>query len=156
MDEQRWPSWRASPPDIGGWLLILCLILTVVYPATSLFHILWHTLPILFAARTPTRMILLTVYSLLFTCIAILSFLAGLKLWLVKPKAVRFAKKYWLTYWIANVAYFAFWIVLLRPAKQAAFAEMGWYHVVGPTLPAAVWYSYLEHSRRVRATYSEL
>lgn len=151
---KQWSTWTASPPEIGGWLLALCLILTFIYPATSLFHIFSHTIRTLIGARASPRVVLLSVYALLFASVAILSFLAGLRLWLVRPNAVRFAKKYLLIYWIANVAYFVFWLVLLRPAREIAFAEMGWYHIVGPTLPAAMWYLYLEYSKRVRATYS--
>jgi len=158
MDPQQkpWPTWTASPPEVGGWLLVLCLILTIATPAVCLFRIFSHTIPALMGAHASTRIVLLSVYSILFVSIAILSLIAGLKLWLVKPNAVGFAKKYLLIYWIANVAYFAVWIALLRPTRGVSFAEMGWYHVVGPTLPVALWYSYLEHSKRVRATYSVL
>jgi Protein of unknown function (DUF2569) len=140
------------PAEVGGWLLVLCLILAFVYPATSFYHIFTHTIPTVIIAH-PVNRILLTVYSLVFSGVAALSFVAGVKLWLVKPKAVGFAKRYLLTYLIVNVAYFVFWIAVIRPTRQVAFAEMGWYHVVGPLASVALWYSYLEHSKRVRNTY---
>lgn len=79
--------------------------------------------------------------------------MAGLRLWLVKPHAVGFARRFLLTYLIANAAYFVFWIVVIRPTTQVAYAEMGWYHVVGPAASVFLWYTYLEHSKRVRSTY---
>jgi hypothetical protein len=138
---------------VSGWLLVLCLILTFVYPATSLYRIFSHTIPMVIAAHTPSRILLLSVYSLAFTAVAVFSFLTGLRLWLIKPNAVDLARRYLLTYLIANVSYFLFWILVIRPTTQVAFAEMAWYHVVGPAVSAALWYSYLEHSKRVRSTY---
>ena len=61
------------------------------------------------------------------------------------------ARRYLLTYLIANFAYFGFWM-LLRPHSQAAYAEMGWYHVVGPIGTFYLWSVYLEHSKRVKET----
>ena len=55
-------------------------------------EILSHTVPSLIAGHSPTVTLLLTVYCVLFTTLAVFSFVAGLKLWLVKPEAVRFAR----------------------------------------------------------------
>ena len=82
------------------------------------------------------------------------SFIAGLNLWLVKPDAVRFARRFLVVNLTANVAYFLFWMAVIRPIQPVSFAEMGWYHVVGPIASTALWYFYLEHSKRVRNTYS--
>jgi hypothetical protein len=141
------------PVEISGWLLILCLILTVFFPATSLYRIVSHTIPTAVAAHALGRMLLLSVYSLLFSALAVLSFGAGLRLWLVRPHAVGFARRFLLTYLITNVAYFVFWIVTICSTKQIAYAEMGWYHIVGPAAFVFLWYTYLEHSRRVRKTF---
>ena len=132
---------------------MLCLVLIFVFPTTSLYHIFTHTIPTVITARAVNRILLLSVYSLVFSTVAVLSFVAGVKLWLVKPNAIRFARRYLLTYLMANIAYFVFWVIVTRPAKQVAFAEMGWYHVAGPLAFVALWYSYLEHSKRVRQTY---
>ncbi len=144
----------AVPVQVTGWLLFLCLILTFVYPVQVAYQIFWRTVPNLLHAHTPARIFLLGVYSVLFSCVAAFSFIAGLKLWLVKSGAVRFARQFFLTYLIANFAYFVCWIIIRRPNQSAAFAEMGWYHVIGPIPFFALWYFYLEHSKRVRATYS--
>jgi hypothetical protein len=138
------------PPAVAGWLLVLCLLLTFMYPATSLYRIFSHTIPNFIDSRTAPRAILLGVYSVLFIAIAVFSFLAGLNLWLVKPGAVRFARRYLLTYLGANVAYFAFWVLIVRPSQVSSLAQMGWYHVVGPIPSVALWYFYLEHSKRVQ------
>jgi hypothetical protein len=142
------------PPEVTGWLLFLCLNLTLVYPATTLYHILTHTVPTLIRSQNPAFTVLLSVYSITFTTVAVLSFIAGLNLWLVKPHAVRFARRQLWTYLITNIAYFVFWVVVAKPHQSLSLAEMGWYHVVGPIPSFALWYFYLEHSKRVRATYS--
>lgn len=139
--------------EVSGWLLALCLILTIVLPATSLYRIISHTIPTTISAHTFSRTLLLSVYSLVLSALAALSFAAGLRLWLVKPHAVGFARRFLLTYLIANAAYFVFWIAVIRPTKQLAYAEMGWYHIVGPAAFAFLWRTYLEHSKRVRNTY---
>jgi hypothetical protein len=142
------------PTEVSGWLLALCLILTIVFPATSLYRIISHTIPTVIAAHTLNRILLLSVYSLLFSALAVFSFVAGLRLWLVRPHAVGFTRRFLQAYLIANAAYFVFWIAVIRPAKQVAYAEMGWYHIVGPAAFVFLWYIYLEHSKRVRNTYA--
>jgi len=143
----------AIPPAVTGWLLLFCLILTLVYPATTLYHIVMHTLPSLIGGHAPAFIFLLSVYCVIFTALAVFSFIAGLKLWLVKSEAVRFARSWLWTCLVANFAYFVLCLMIAKPHQSAILAEMGWYHVVGPIPFFALWYLYLEHSKRVRATY---
>ena len=141
------------PVEVRGWLLVLCLILTLFYPTRSVYHILWHTIPIISTAHALNRILLLSVYSFVVSALAVFSFAAGLGLWCVKPKAVGFAKRYLLTYLVAHVAYFVLWIAMIRPTREIDYVEMGWWNIVGPLVFVTLWYSYLEHSRRVRETY---
>lgn len=152
---QATTSVEASHEAVDGWLLALCLLLTFVYPATSFYQIFRYTLPRFIGAHDATRMLLLGTYSVLFSAVAVLSFSAGLKLWLVKPHAVRYARRWLLGYLFANIGYFVFWAIVVRPRETLDLAEMGWYHVVGPIGSTALWYVYLEHSKRVRQTYRE-
>jgi uncharacterized membrane protein YozB (DUF420 family) len=132
-------------------LLAFCLILTVVSPTNALYHVA-KVVPKLASAGSPNRILLLGVYCVLFTLLAAFSFTAGTNLWLVRKGAVTMARRYLLTHLIANFAYFGFWVLLMRPHTQLAFAQMGWYHVVGP-IGAFALFLYLEHSKRVRETY---
>jgi hypothetical protein len=75
---------------------------------------------------------------------------------MVKPDAVSFTKRFLLTYLGANIGYFVvwvFWVLIARPSGAVSLAEMVWGHVVGPIVFVALWYSYLEYSKRVRANY---
>lgn len=142
----------AKPVD--GWLLVLCSVLTIFSPSYDIHQIYTRIIPRLSTAHNPKNILLLGVGGVLVGLLALLSIAAGLNLWLIRPRAVTLAKRYLLTYLVANIAYFCFWIVLMRPTDSSRLAEMAWYHVVGPSLPFAVWYLYLENSRRVRETYS--
>ena len=158
MDPQlQSPSDSSGVPvEVSGWLLALCLILTIVFPLTSLYRIISHTIPTVIAAHTLNRILLLSVYSLVFSALAVLSFVSGLRLWLVKPHAVGLARRFLLSYLIANAAYFVFWIAVIRPTKQVAYVRWGgitsWVRRRSLTFGAHIW-NYLEYSKRVRYTY---
>jgi len=141
-----------GPPAVTGWLLVLCLLLTLVYPASCVYAIFWNAVPKLIRAHGSARILESAVYCVLFAAVAIISFVAGMKLWLVKLDAVKFARRYLLVYLTANISYFVFWMLVIQPTKHG-LAEMGWHHVVGPIASTALWYSYLEHSNRVRETF---
>jgi Protein of unknown function (DUF2569) len=142
-----------GPKEISGWLLVLCLVLTVISPGSSLYQIFANIVPRLGTAENPNRILLLGVHCVLFGALAMFSFATGLKLWLVRPGAVTFTRRFWLTYLIANIAYFGFWMLLFHPSRGVGLAAMGYEHVAGPILPFALWSVYLQHSKRVRETY---
>src|SRR6185437_8531630 len=142
-----------APRGVEGWLLVLCFILTVITPITGFYHIFRHTIPNLLGTHNFRHMYLLSFYTVIFSSLMIYSFVAGLKLWMIKSEAVSFARRYLWTYLIANIAYFVFWVIVVQPTQLSSFAAMGWDHVVGAILPFTLWYFYLEHSKRVRATY---
>jgi Protein of unknown function (DUF2569) len=142
----------AAPGAVVGWLLVLCLVLTVMSPASILYSIIRDAITKLNSHRA-TSIVLSGVYFVLFAAVAGYSITAGVKLWLLKPDAVRFAKRYLLTYLGAHIAFFIVWLLIDWPVSSVSLARMAWYHVVRPLPFVALWYSYLEHSRRVRATY---
>jgi len=137
------------PPAVTGWLLFLCLVLTLLYPATTLYH-LTSLVPLLIHAHSLGFIFLLS-YSVVLTFLAVFSFLAGLKLWLVKLGAVSFARRWLWSYLIANIAHFVWFIVVAKPSLVSV-TQIG-FDLVVPIAFFALWYFYLEHSRRVRATY---
>jgi hypothetical protein len=153
-EEQSTSVEHPVKPAVTGWLLFLCVLLTLLFPAASV-QVLIRTLPRLISGHHPAFLFLLSVYCFVFTALAVFSFIAGLKLWLVRPGAVRLVRS-WL--WSYLVAHFAYFLLCLgtKPHRSAILAEMGWYHVVGPIAFFALWYFYLESSKRVRATYTSL
>lgn len=157
MDSQLQSSPESSgvPAQVTGWLLALCIILTIVFPATSLYQIISHAIPTVITAQTLNRKLLPVVYGLLSGALAVFSCVAGFRLWCVKHNAVAFARRFLLSYLVGNCAYFVFWVAVIRPTKQLAYAEMGWYHIIGPAASVFLWNTYLKHSTRVRNTYLE-
>jgi hypothetical protein len=143
----------ADPTEVTGWLLILCFVLMIAHPASGLYNVFSYGVPHLIRAQTLSDGILFGVYSVLFLALAAFSFVAGLRLWFVKPGAVVLARRFLLTYVGAHIAYFLFWMLVSRSNQSLSYAQMGWNHVAGPLLPFAFWYVYLENSKRIRKMY---
>lgn len=143
-------------PEVGGFLVVLCFALVVVYPASELYEVFVRVGPKLMASHNTKSSAVLAAYIVIFTSLAMFSVSAGLRLWRVRPGAVEFAKKYLLAYLISNAAYFIFWYSLFRSTNRLLLAEMGWYHLVGPIASVTLWYTYLENSDRIRQTFTEL
>ena len=60
--EQRQPSGHFGGNSTAGWR-----ILTFLYPATSLYRIFSYTIPMVIAAYAPSRILLPSVYSRVFS-----------------------------------------------------------------------------------------
>jgi hypothetical protein len=150
----RSPVPTTSPePVVVGWLLVLCLVLTFAYPASVLYQTIAYRVPAFLNTHNLKDAVLLTVCTLLFLGIAAFSFAAGICLWMIKPGAVAFAKRFWLAFLCAHLGYFGFWVLLVRPIHLSTVAPMLWHHLTAPLLPYSLWTVFLEHSKRVRATY---
>src|SRR6266536_578420 len=67
-----------SVPQVGGWLLFLCAVLILVYPATVLYAVLANGVPKAIASHSAKRTLLLGVYCTVFTTLAMFSVSAGL------------------------------------------------------------------------------
>jgi Protein of unknown function (DUF2569) len=142
----------AIPKQVGGWLLVFCLIL-MVSPALWLYHFFFRMVPTIMLVHNSRVTVLLGVFCVLFGALAAYSVKTGFFLWTVKRGAVSFARRYLLTYLFSNFGYFCFWMLLMKPRQASSFAHMGWDHIVGPIGFFWLWYVYLEHSKRVRETY---
>ena len=146
----------APAPVIQGWLLVLCIGLAIIFPATALYGIAATTFPALLHAHTIKGHILCAAYAVLFGGVAVFSFAAGVRLWMVKPEAVGFAKRFLWTFLLVHFGYFAIWFFLCEPVGGVRLAEMAWYHIAASIPSFLLWIVYLEHSKRVRTTYGEI
>src|SRR3954452_24717142 len=120
----RQPAISSPPPEVSGWVLVLCLVLVFVSPASALYSAVWQEFPKLIGAHTAARAVLLAVYCVAFTSLAIGSVWAGVKLWLIHPKADMFARKYLLAYLAGHIGYFLFWLLLTRSTETLSLASM--------------------------------
>jgi hypothetical protein len=133
-----------APAGVRGWLLLFCVVLTFLNPASIAYQMV--------VALRLGLDVVGTVYVLGYSAIALFSLTAGLFLWQVRPNAVTTAKIFLLTQAAFAVA---LWMkVLLGAAKtpdSAAASALG--ILFRPLLFAVIWYAYLTKSKRVQATY---
>ncbi len=156
-------SQRDREREVRGWLLFLCINLTLIIPFSCIYEAS-SALGMFFPGAGSIQVFLFR-QSLSYhlgviaatTILAIFSFYAGLSLWQLKPKAVKTVKLFLITYLLLMM-----FLIALRPfmvfslgANPASF---------GDTIPRlipflcyfSVWYAYLSFSRRVRLTYQIL
>jgi hypothetical protein len=153
---------KSSPRGVKGWLLLLCLNLTIFIPASCLYEV--NCIFDLFNS-TKNKILLfmfkpLLLYNMIIVVsmvsLAIFSFYAGLRLWEVKQRAVKIAKAFLITQFSLT-----FIIVIIRPfmtlplgGNENIVAEI-LKRLLPSLLNFSLWYLYLSHSRRVFNTYSE-
>jgi hypothetical protein len=140
---------------VKGWLLILCLSFTIFDPLAmllSLFSISNAAKPLF--DQYPGLFRLIAVSGVCRLAIAVFSIYAGLALWRVTPGAVGIARKYLMAVFLYTV--FAFFLPAVVGLPEDLAQEMAGSSFVAGTLTvsyAVIWYLYLSHSRRVKATY---
>ena len=142
---------------VGGWLLLLCMGLTVFSPvlvaigiargylADSPHFAAFPRLRGLFFIDVALR-IALTAYGIY----------AGVRLGLVRPRAVRTAK----TYFACAAGYLVIGALLpfaagLPPAADPVLLQAAVEQSVPALISVAIWYAYLVRSKRVKATYPD-
>jgi hypothetical protein len=132
-----------APARVRGWLLLFCVVLTFLNPASIVYEIV---------VALRSGLDVGTVYVLGYSVIALFSITAGLFLWQVRPNAVMTAKIFLLTQAAFAVA---LWIkVLLGTANiPSSIAASALGVLIRPLLFAIIWYAYLTKSKRVEATY---
>jgi hypothetical protein len=140
---------------IKGWLLILCLSFTILDPLVmllSVFSITNAAKPLF--DQYPGLLRLIAVSGVCRLAIAVSSIYAGLALWRVTPGAVGIARKYLMAVFVYTV--FAFFLPAMVGLPQDLAQEIAGSSFVAGMLTvsyAVIWFLYLSHSRRVKATY---
>jgi hypothetical protein len=116
---------------VGGWLLVLCLILCVFGPLGCFLEVVSYPSP-------------LTVIVAL--GIGFYGFAAGYKLWTIKPGAVRFAR----TFLIVNIALRACLGLIAILTSPKLFSAAPFLNIW-----TIIWFVYLGRSERVAITYGK-
>jgi len=141
---------------VGGWLLLLCFVMTVVGPIVNSVIII-NSLGALKNLPQIGGLKEVAAADLIFSMVIVLmSFYAGLSLWMIKPKADRKAKGFF----FLLLSYFSFAIVSplfidLSSYQRGRFYEAIWPKIIGGSIAALIWISYLSKSKRVKATYPQ-
>jgi hypothetical protein len=144
---------------VGGWLLLLCVILTVIAPAYSLLTTagaLGEAGPYL--SMLPASVLAMLTMDLTVVILIVgLGIYAGIGLWRIRPGALRIAKAFLVAVLIVTLTEILIIGLLDIPDdfKQMALSE-GAMAAIRTSVFFAVWFTYLTRSKRVRATYGGL
>jgi hypothetical protein len=131
---------------VGGWLLFLCISLTLLAPVTQAF-VAGKALRNLATLRVPIQTLLrLGSVGAIYAGLAIFSCIAGVMLWMENPKGVQVAKAYLVVGAVLPICLF----ILLRLAGMHVDLLR---IIFGRLVYSVVWYSYLTASLRVKLTY---
>ena len=141
---------------VGGWLLLLCLTLTIFRPLFTLIGLVsaLNTASLL-STQFPSFFTFVVIDTILSVGLMCFSIYAGVALWTVKSGAVKIAK----TYLLVFIAYAVIENFLLftvgLPSQSDIVLEEGIKQIIRSAAYFFVWYAYLTKSERVKATYSD-
>ncbi|OPY68847.1 MAG: hypothetical protein A4E57_01533 [Syntrophorhabdaceae bacterium PtaU1.Bin034] len=142
---------------VRGWLLLLCINLTVLDPSAILINLFLITSTANpYFEKHPEFFRLMVTTGVFRIALLVFSVYAGLSLWKVVPGAVAIVRKYFFFVVLYSLLTVVLPTVLQVPSHLAN-------EMAGPNLAnagltivyVAVWYLYLKRSKRVRATYVE-
>ena len=141
--------------SVGGWLLLLCLGLTIFSPLLTLFNLVsTYTQTESLYSQYPGLQTIFLIDLGLSCLLMFLSIRAGIALWSIKPGAVQTAKYYLLILlgYSFIAAFLPFMAGLPSSANDAMIPEVV-KGCVRSLLYFGIWYTYLNVSKRVNATY---
>ncbi len=141
---------------IGGWLLILCLGFTVFSPLITLVQlIVEYNNASNYSDRFPDLMVVTVIDIILSLGMTTFSIVAGINLWQIRPGAIQLAKKYLLC--VLGYCVIAAILPFMAGLPSSANSALGSHAVKVIFMGGiyfAIWYSYLNKSQRVRATFA--
>lgn len=157
------PEWAAGRSDlvgVGGWLLFLCVSLTILVPLAGLISLAadlaaWPSARVL--DIYPGLGAALGLEILVKIGIGVFAFVVGFKLWNVRPGAVALGKNYFIAQLVISIVVPLIEVTALGlpDALVTIMAVAGGKAFVGSLIGFAIWFSYLNTSERVRMTYRE-
>ncbi len=142
---------------VKGWLLLLCLALTVFDPSTVVISLFLLTdASRVYFEQHPAFFRLVLVSGVCRLALAVFSLYAGLSLWRVVPNGILLARRYFLAAVLYSV--FSLFLPNLVGLPEDLAKPMAGEILFNAALTityAMVWYLYLGRSRRVKATFSD-
>ena len=152
------PEAEVQPEYQGvkGWLFFFCFSLTVLGPLLTIAALITgFGMSLKYFTEYPGLLVMLIIDAVLSLGIAGFGMYAGIKLWRIRPGAVLAAKQFL----YCTLAYQAIgmvlpWIGGLPPEDTKAMVVESVRDVMRGLIHFAIWFSYLNKSQRVRATYT--
>jgi hypothetical protein len=149
------PATPSPYQGVGGWLLLLCIVLTIISPLVTLVSLVsGYNASSQYFHQFPGLVTLNIVDIILSVSLMAFSVYAGVGLWTLRPGAVAMAKRYlwfFLGYHVI-VMFLPFMAGLPAAANNVMLAEVAKDMLRG-FVYFVVWYAYLNKSERVKATY---
>jgi hypothetical protein len=142
---------------VGGWLLLFCVVLTVINPLYSIGNLVlsYNKASHLFN-RFPGLLGLVIIDTALILGLTSFSIYAGVRLWRVKSGAVQTTKRLLWCVLAYNGTAAVMPFLTGHPAKNnSAMILLVIKHTFRGFMFFAVWYSYLKYSKRVKATFGQ-
>lgn len=143
----------AKPRAVRGWLLILCLMLTVVGPIISVGLMVHGYRQAAALAATSIAMQLCVVAALGLSAWAVaVGMRAGWRLWLIRPRAVQATRRALCLGLAVDVATTALQVGMALDPGDRFLSQVEW-----RLMPSLVFFTlcmaYLNHSKRVQAVF---
>ena len=152
---QPGPSDPAADNGIGGWLLVLCLMFTVVGPLVSAGLVVdrYQSLAPYFAGLRYLQLAA-ALCTVIETGSVVFGIYAGQQLWAVRPGAVNTAKNALLWGLAANAVSAALLLITGPPsATDGPLLDALLLHLLPDLIFFTACFAYLNKSARVQATY---
>jgi uncharacterized protein DUF2569 len=140
---------------VGGWLLLLCLGLTVFTPLLTIGSLATaYRMSLEYFDQFPGLLVITVIDTILSLGLIAFGFYAGIGLWSIRPGAVKMAKRFLLcTLGYQAIAAILQFMAGLPSTATATILSQVAICVLRSVIYFAVWYSYLDKSKRVAATY---
>ena len=142
---------------VKGWLLLLCVTLTILDPLAGFFTLMGVTdLLKPHFSEDPGLLKITLIAGVCSSCLIIYSMYAGISLWKIVPDALTTAKRYLrLLFCYSFFAIFLPNLVGLSEKTQTEFFKANPLNNIIVMVYSGMWYLYLIRSRRIKATYGE-
>jgi len=149
------PRPLPAAKGVRGWLLALCLMLTVLGPIISLWlMVAVYTAFAPYLAGSPGLLVAICASLLIAACSVVFGVYAGLGLWLIRPRAVNTAKNALLFGFAADIITATIEIASAPGASQSgSLLRQIEVSLVPSLIFFVLCFAYLNRSERVHATY---
>ncbi|MHC4159722.1 MAG: DUF2569 family protein [Planctomycetota bacterium] len=147
---------KSKYEGVKGWLLLFCLILSIISPTGNVvLMIVSFDQASAFFDKFPGLESVAIIECVLRVALIAFSIYAGLSLWWIRPNAVNIAKTYLQVFLgVAVLEIFLPLMAGLPPELYGDIISEGFRATFRPYIFYWLWTSYLNKSKRVKATYS--
>lgn len=142
--------------SVGGWLLFLCVGLTILTPLLNFSTIMTELKDANEISAYYPEIYSAVIVEVIFTLIIVAaSIYVGVSLWTISPKAVSKAKLFLGLLPFFTIAGIFLTYLFLPAVGQSEFAKQSIFPIVRTFIYSGLWFFYLTNSQRVAETYPD-